>query len=86
MSLLTKGGRPSDLTLDGRKAFQISKRLTRAADYYIPAEEVKRLCIEILEQAERRDPLLGEASHSIAMAGDDLRMKLWYLENRVWTG
>lgn len=42
-----------------------------------------RLCIEILEQAERRDPLLGEASLSLAMAGDDLRMKLLYLENRV---
>ena len=42
-----------------------------------------RLCIEILEQAERRDPLLGEASVSLAMAGDDLRMQLLYLENRV---
>ncbi|KAK6236505.1 hypothetical protein SCA6_011842 [Theobroma cacao] len=88
VSLLTKGARPSDLTLDGRKAFQISKRLTRAADYYMSTEEGKaspkdRLCVEILEQAERRDPLLGEASLSLAMAGDDLRMKLLYLENRV---
>lgn len=88
VSLLTKGARPSDLTLDGRKALQISKRLTKAADYYIPTEEGKttpkdRLCIEILEQAERRDPLLREASHSFAMPGDDLRMKLLYLENRV---
>lgn len=87
VSLLTKGARPSDLTLDGRKALQISKRITRAADYYTPSEEGKsspkdRLCIEILEQAERRDPLLGEASLSLAMAGDDLRMKLLYLENR----
>ncbi|OMO91684.1 BTB/POZ-like protein [Corchorus olitorius] len=88
VSLLTKGARPSDLTLDGRKALQISKRLTKAADYYKSTEEGKaspkdRLCIEILEQAERRDPLLGEASLSLAMAGDDLRMKLLYLENRV---
>ncbi|CAI9100616.1 OLC1v1037749C3 [Oldenlandia corymbosa var. corymbosa] len=88
VSLLTKGARPSDLTADGRKALQISKRLTRAADYKKPTEEGKaspkdRLCIEILEQAERRDPLLGEASVSLAMAGDDLRMKLLYLENRV---
>ncbi|XVE97970.1 hypothetical protein REPUB_Repub03eG0064900 [Reevesia pubescens] len=88
VSLLTKGARPSDLTLDGRKALQISKRLTRAADYYISTEEGKaspkdRLCIEILEQAERRDPFHGEASLSLAMAGDDLRMKLLYLENRV---
>ncbi|XP_065849989.1 BTB/POZ domain and ankyrin repeat-containing protein NPR1-like isoform X1 [Euphorbia lathyris] len=88
VSLLTKGAQPSDLTLDGRKAVQISKRLTRAADYYRSTEEGKaspkeRLCIDILEQAERREPLLGEASLSLAMAGDDLRMKLLYLENRV---
>lgn len=87
VSLLTKGARPSDLTLDGRKAVQITKRLTRAADFFKSNDEGKsssndRLCIEILEQAERRDPLLGEASLSLAMAGDDLRMKLLYLENR----
>ncbi|XP_010242246.1 PREDICTED: BTB/POZ domain and ankyrin repeat-containing protein NPR1-like [Nelumbo nucifera] len=88
VSLLTKGARPSDLTLDGRKALQISKRLTKSVDYLKSTEEGKaspknRLCIEILEQAERRDPLLGEASVSLAMAGDDLRVKLLYLENRV---
>lgn len=88
VSLLTKGARPSDLTLDGRKALQISKRLTRAVDYHKSTEEgtatpKDRLCIEILEQAERRDPLLGEASVSLAIAGDDLRSKLLYLENRV---
>ncbi|XP_041004937.1 BTB/POZ domain and ankyrin repeat-containing protein NPR1 [Juglans microcarpa x Juglans regia] len=88
VSLLTKGARPSDLTLDGRNALQISKRLTKAMVYNKSPEEGKaspkdRLCIEILEQAERRDPLLGEAALSLAMAGDDLRMKLLYLENRV---
>ncbi|PON84424.1 Potassium channel [Trema orientale] len=88
VSLLTKGARPSELTFDGRKALQITKRLTRSADYFKSTEEGKaspndRLCIEILEQAERRAPLLGEASVSLAMAGDDLRMKLLYLENRV---
>ncbi|KAF7806739.1 BTB/POZ domain and ankyrin repeat-containing protein NPR1-like [Senna tora] len=88
VSLLTKGAQPSDLTLDGRKALQILKRLTKAVDYYNSTEEGKasskdRLCIEILEQAERREPILGEASLSLAMAGDDLRMKLLYLENRV---
>ncbi|KAL2327216.1 hypothetical protein Fmac_020643 [Flemingia macrophylla] len=88
VSLLTKGAQPSDLTLDGRNALQISKRLTKAVDYYKSTEEGKvscndRSCIEILEQAERREPLLGEASLSLAMAGDDLRMKLLYLENRV---
>ncbi|KAI4335280.1 hypothetical protein L6164_013942 [Bauhinia variegata] len=86
VSLLTKGAQPSDLTLDGRKALQISKRLTKAVDYYKSTDEGSskdRLCIEILEQAERREPLLGEASLSLAMAGDDLRMKMLYLENRV---
>ncbi|GFP93213.1 regulatory protein npr1 [Phtheirospermum japonicum] len=87
VSLLTKGARPSDLTSDGRKALQIAKRLTRAIDYHKSTEgkatPKDRLCIEILEQAERRDPLLGEASMSLAVAGDDLRKKLLYLENRV---
>lgn len=88
VSLLTKGARPLDLTLDGRKALQISKRLTRAVDYRKSTEEGKsspkdRLCIEVLEQAESREPLLGEASVSLAIAGDDLRVKLLYLENRV---
>lgn len=89
VSLLTKGAQPSELTLDGRKALQISKRHTKAVDYHNKSTEEgnassskDRLCIEILEQAERREPLLGEASHSLAMAGDDFRMKLLYLENR----
>ncbi|XP_072980119.1 BTB/POZ domain and ankyrin repeat-containing protein NPR1 [Typha angustifolia] len=88
VSLLTKGASPSDLTPDGRKALQISKRLTKYADYFKATEEGKaspkdRLCIEILEQAERRDPQIGEASVSLAIAGDDLRGRLLYLENRV---
>lgn len=88
VSLLTKGAQPTDLTFDDRKALQIAKRLTRAVDYHKSTEEGKatpkdRLCIEILEQAERRDPLLGEASESLAEAGDDLRTRLLYLETRV---
>ncbi|XP_022866662.1 BTB/POZ domain and ankyrin repeat-containing protein NPR1-like [Olea europaea var. sylvestris] len=87
-SIALRSGGPSDLTLDGRKALQISKRLTRAVDYHRSTEEgtatpKDRLCIEILEQEERRDPLLGEASVSLAIAGDDLRSELLYLENRV---
>ncbi|KAL9224690.1 hypothetical protein vseg_000702 [Gypsophila vaccaria] len=88
VSLLTKGAQPTDVTLDGRKAITIAKRLTKAADFFKTTEEGKaspkdQLCIEILEQAERRDPLLGDGSLSLAEAGDDLRMKLLYLENRV---
>ncbi|KAM0891814.1 hypothetical protein ACQ4PT_026117 [Festuca glaucescens] len=88
VSLLSNGARPSDLTIDGRKAVQISKRLTKHGDYFSITEEGKpspkdRLCIEILEQAERRDPQLEEASVSLAMACSRLRGKLLYLENRV---
>ncbi|XP_048133752.1 BTB/POZ domain and ankyrin repeat-containing protein NPR1-like isoform X1 [Rhodamnia argentea] len=88
VSLLTKGAQPSDLTPDGRKALQLCKRCTKAADYMESTEQGKpspkdKLCVEILEQAERREPSLGEASFSLAMAGDDLRMRLLYLENRV---
>lgn len=87
VSLLTKGAQPSDLTSDGRTALQISQRLTRFMDYTRVTEKGKashkgRLCVEILELAERREPLLGEASVSLAMASDDLRIKLLYLENR----
>ncbi|KAL9270300.1 BTB/POZ domain and ankyrin repeat-containing protein [Drosera capensis] len=88
VSLLTKGARPTDQTLDGRKALQISKRLTKAVDWYRSTEQGQaspkdRLCIEILEQAERRDPLLGEAAFSLAIAGEGLRTKLLHLESRV---
>ncbi|CAO2199374.1 unnamed protein product [Urochloa humidicola] len=88
VSLLTKGARPSDLTFDHRKALQISKRLTKHGDYFGPTEDGKpspkdRLCIEILEQAERRDPQVGEASVSLATEGECLRGRLLYLENRV---
>ncbi|CAL4952127.1 unnamed protein product [Urochloa decumbens] len=88
VSLLTKGARPSDLTFDHRKALQISKRLTKHGDYFGPTEDGKpspkdRLCIEVLEQAERRDPQLGEASVSLATEGECLRGRLLYLENRV---
>ncbi|KAM0921065.1 hypothetical protein ACQ4PT_006990 [Festuca glaucescens] len=88
VSLLTKGARPADLTIDGRKAVQISKRLTKYGNHFGITEEGKPspkdwLCIEVLEQAERRDPQLGEASVSLAMAGECQRGRLLYLENRV---
>eukprot|EP01018_Ginkgo_biloba_P031448 Gb_18895 [translate_table: standard] len=86
VALLTKGARPLDLTSDERTALQISRRLTRAVDYYRRTERGKespkdRLCIEILEQAESRNPLLADVS--FPFAGENLKMKLLYLENRV---
>jgi regulatory protein NPR1 len=87
VALLTKGAHPSDLTSDERTALQISKRLTRSIDYFRPTDEGKespkdRLCIEILEQAESRNPLRAEVPLSLAFAGEDLRTKLLDLENR----
>ena len=85
--------RPADkkvprILVHGRKAVHILRRLTKHGDYFGYTEEGKlspkdRLCIEILEQAERRDPQLVEASVSLARAGDCEPGKLLYLESRV---
>ncbi|KAJ8419916.1 hypothetical protein Cgig2_004208 [Carnegiea gigantea] len=69
VSLLAKGAQPTDVILDGRKALQMAKGLTKAMDFYKSAEQGKavpedRLCIEILEQAERGEPLLGRICFS----------------------
>ncbi|XVF12176.1 hypothetical protein REPUB_Repub08aG0091800 [Reevesia pubescens] len=55
VSLLIEDAWLSDFTLDCRKALQISKRLTRATDYYISTEEGKaspndRFCIEAISE------------------------------------
>ncbi|KAK9102543.1 hypothetical protein Sjap_019797 [Stephania japonica] len=88
MALITKGARLSDLTLDGWKALQISKRLTRSVDYNRSTEQGRapskdKLCIGILEQAERREPLIGEAALCCAATGNEMIAKLLYLEIRV---
>lgn len=81
VSLLTKGARPSDLTSDGKKAIQISKRRTRCIDYERSNQQGKascndKLCIEVLEQ--RRE----EMSLPLAMMSGDLHQRLSYLEAR----
>ncbi|KAI3944256.1 hypothetical protein MKW98_016486 [Papaver atlanticum] len=87
-SIITKGARLSDVAPCGRKALQILKRLTKLVDYQRCIEEGKdapkdRLCIEILEQAETEAPLVGDASYSLAKAGEDHRQKWSDLEDRV---
>ncbi|CAM0880198.1 unnamed protein product [Alopecurus aequalis] len=67
---------------------QISNGVTKHTTYFGITEQRKQsskntLCNENLVQAKRRDPQLGEASVSLAMAGECLRGKLLYLENRV---
>lgn len=87
MCLLNNGARSDDLTSDGRKAIQISKRLTKSVDYSRSTERCKdapndQVCIGILEQAERREQPPIEASNFAAMAANELLQKLLYFEAR----
>ncbi|XP_026449306.1 BTB/POZ domain and ankyrin repeat-containing protein NPR1-like [Papaver somniferum] len=87
-SIITKGARLNDVAPRGRKALQILKRLTKLVEYQRCIEKGEnapkdRLCIEILEQAETEAPLVGDASYSLATAGEDHRQKWSDLENRV---
>uniref|UniRef100_A0A1J3CVK1 Regulatory protein NPR1 n=1 Tax=Noccaea caerulescens TaxID=107243 RepID=A0A1J3CVK1_NOCCA len=87
--LLTEGGaNASETSFDGRTALVIAKQVAKAADYnYIPEEGESspkgRVCIEILEQANKHVPFLGDVYPSLAVAADELRMRLLDLENRV---
>ncbi|XP_044509270.1 BTB/POZ domain and ankyrin repeat-containing protein NPR1-like [Mangifera indica] len=88
VSLLTKGACASDLTLDGRSADTICRRLTRPKDYHAKTEQGQeankdRICVDILEREMRRNPMAVDASITSNASADDLHMKLLYLENRV---
>ncbi|XP_010538609.1 PREDICTED: regulatory protein NPR3-like [Tarenaya hassleriana] len=88
ISLLKKGANASDLTLDGRNAVNICRRLTRPKDYHVKLEKGQeshkdRICIDIMEREIRRNPMAGDiptCSHSMP---EDLQMRLLYLEKRV---
>ncbi|KAG6573445.1 BTB/POZ domain and ankyrin repeat-containing protein NPR1, partial [Cucurbita argyrosperma subsp. sororia] len=87
ISLLNEGALATDLTLDGRTAADICRRLTRPKDYHAKIEQVQvankdRLCIDILEREMWRNPSSDSSILSLTMAGD-LHMKLICLENRV---
>ncbi|KAE8722932.1 Regulatory protein NPR4 [Hibiscus syriacus] len=88
MSLLAKGAFASTLTLDGRSAVNICRRLTRPKDYHSKTEQGKetnkdRICIDVLEREMRRNPMAGDVSVTSHTLADDLHMRLLYLENRV---
>ncbi|MBA0683880.1 hypothetical protein Goari_025507, partial [Gossypium aridum] len=88
MSLLAKGASASELTLDGRSAFNICQRLTRPKDYHAKTEQGKetnkdRICIDVLEREMRRNPMAGDVSVTSHTMADDMHMRLLYLENRV---
>lgn len=87
--LLTKGANASEMGLDGRTALLIAKQVTKAAEYNCVLERGKdspkgRLCVEILEQPERLDPLPADVSPSLALVADnELKIRLIDFENRV---
>ncbi|XP_024004355.1 regulatory protein NPR1 isoform X2 [Eutrema salsugineum] len=86
--LLTKGANASEISFDGRTALLIAKQVTKAAEYnYIPEQgkpsSKGRLCVEILEQPDKRDPFPADVSPSLAEAADVLKIRLIDLENRV---
>ncbi|KAK1432539.1 hypothetical protein QVD17_09436 [Tagetes erecta] len=88
VSILNKGARASDTTVDGQSAVSICRRRTRPKDYYVKPEHGKetnkdRICIDVLEREIKRTPMIGDVSVCSSAVSDDLHMKLLYLENRV---
>ncbi|XP_057997482.1 BTB/POZ domain and ankyrin repeat-containing protein NPR1-like isoform X2 [Hevea brasiliensis] len=88
VSLLAKGACVLDLTLDGRSAVSICRRLTRPKDYHAKTETGQeankdRLCIDLLEREMWRNPRAGDASFTSLTIIDDLDLKIAYLENRA---
>ncbi|XP_010430551.1 PREDICTED: regulatory protein NPR1 isoform X2 [Camelina sativa] len=88
LSLLEKGASASETTLEGRTALLIAKRATMAVEYNNVPERYKhslkgRLCIEILEQGDKREPIPRDVPPSLVVAADELKTRLLDLENRV---
>nr|AKV91675.1 NPR1 [Capsella grandiflora] len=88
LSLLTKGASESETTLEGRTALMIAKQATMAVEYNNVPEQCKhslkgRLCVEILEQGDKREPIPRDVPPSLAVAADELKTRLLDLENRV---
>lgn len=88
VSLLEKGANASEISWEGRgrTALLIAKQVTMAAEYNNVPERCKpsrkgRLCVEILEQAEKRDPIPRDETEDEAEDGE-LKMRLLDLENR----
>lgn len=86
--LLTKGAHASETSLDGRTALVIAKQVTKAAECCI-LERGKLsakggVCVEILKEPDnKREPFPEDVSPSLAVAADELKIRLIDLENRV---
>jgi hypothetical protein len=86
-NLLEKGAHLKELTLDNQTALDIAKRLTKKSNPDMKAENQKdRLCISILEQAERGHtvtvPKSAAAMLTEPSTEKELMSLLLYLENR----
>lgn len=85
--LLTKGANASETSLDGRTALVIAKQVTKAAECCI-LERGKLsakggVCVEILKEPDnKREPFPEDVSPSLAVAADELKIRLIDLENR----
>ncbi|KAG0555906.1 hypothetical protein KC19_11G011600 [Ceratodon purpureus] len=87
-NLLEKGAHLKELTLDNQTALDISKRLTKKLNADMKAESQKdRLCMSILEQAERRHTVTVPKSAAAMLTEPSTEQEfmslLLYLENRV---
>ena len=87
LSLLEKGASASEATLEGRTALMIAKQATMAVECNNIPEQCKhslkgRLCVEILEQEDKREQIPRDVPPSFAVAADELKMTLLDLENR----
>ncbi|KAG0609169.1 hypothetical protein M758_8G163200 [Ceratodon purpureus] len=85
--LLEKGVQVKLRTLDNQTALDISRRLVRKTNMDREEDENERICITILEQAEKKHTLVVPKSAadmlSLPATEEELMSQLLYLENRV---
>lgn len=85
-NLLEKGAQLKALTLENQTALDISRRLARKTNVDREEEEKERICITILEQAEKQHtivvPKSATAMLSLPSTEKELMSQLLYLENR----
>ena len=84
--LLEKGVQVKLRTLDNQTALDISRRLVRKTNMDREEDENERICITILEQAEKKHTLVVPKSAadmlSLPATEEELMSQLLYLENR----
>lgn len=84
--LLEKGAQVKALTLDNQTALDISRRLARKTNLDREDNEKERLCMTILEQAEKKHtivvPKAAAAMLALPSTEKELMCQLLYLENR----